>query len=255
MGPHADSAMILRPWVPRKLAAKLSMMCFVLPLAVGIAVGVLLAWHAYLIASNQTTIEWYANSTKRQRRSHGTASLHASVGHANVYNMGWAANWKLVFGVPPWDLRWVLPSLAPPPGNGVEYPTLDQPAIMSRQLPDWHDAYGRSLLSYMLGIPKVPHGSPGGYVPASQHGSDSSLPLHQRAVLSPAAAAPTVDDMLWGGAGLPPQTYELLDTAAQAGFSRTSSPSLAGKRILDVNQDIVRWIRLLSRRSMVSRAR
>lgn len=42
------------------------MFSFILAFSVSIAVGLLLAWHTYLIATAQTTIEWYNNHMFKQ---------------------------------------------------------------------------------------------------------------------------------------------------------------------------------------------
>lgn len=235
-GPSGVEAGAILPWVSRKAAARLSLFCFVIPLAVGLAVGLLLAWHTFLIATNQTTVEWYANATKSQSAASSRQRLHAQLQDTHEFNLGLATNWSLVFGVKPWDLRWLLPSMAPPPGNGVEYPTAQEPSLLRHQLGAWNKAYGTSLAAYIYGIPREA---------GTSATRDRVGPVDEESQPLVAAEAGTVHhrlhgesrevetaDLLWGAAlPLPPVAYQLTEHAANAGYTRLAAPSLAFSRL------------------------
>lgn len=90
---------------------------FIITLSVGIAVGLLLAFHTYLILSAQTTIEFYYNKfSSKARKYRGEVFL-------NEFDLGRRKNWHAVFGNGRYSFSWMLPNLAPPPGDGFEYPT------------------------------------------------------------------------------------------------------------------------------------
>lgn len=99
---------------------------FFLCLCVGFAVGMLFAWHVYLVLTAQTTIEFY------QRRSTPTTRRRISqtwfrlpfVGHpmeSNDYDLGMSENWAMVFGESSLPLKWAMPSLRKPPGDGIRW--------------------------------------------------------------------------------------------------------------------------------------
>jgi len=88
---------------------------FVMSLSIMVAVGLLLAWHLYLVITAQTTIEFYYN---RNRIRH--AQLRGET-FQNEYDLGFEKNWKVFFGATP---LWFLPSQKPlPPGDGLVYLT------------------------------------------------------------------------------------------------------------------------------------
>lgn len=87
---------------------------FVMTLSVMIAVGLLLAWHLYLVFTAQTTIEFYYNRNKAKH-----AHLRGEIYH-NEYDLGYEKNWKIFFGS---TKSWFLPSRKPPPGDGIVYLT------------------------------------------------------------------------------------------------------------------------------------
>jgi len=90
---------------------------FVITLSVGIAVSLMLAFHVYLALSAQTTIEFYFNKfTNKGRRHRGEVFM-------NQYDLGRSKNWHAVFGVGRYMWSWLMPSLAAPPGDGIEYMT------------------------------------------------------------------------------------------------------------------------------------
>lgn len=90
---------------------------FIITVSVGVAVGLLLAFHTYLILSAQTTIEFYFNKFS------GKARRHRGEVFLNEFDLGRRKNWHAVFGAGKYGFSWMLPSWAPPPGDGFEYPT------------------------------------------------------------------------------------------------------------------------------------
>jgi len=78
----------------------------VLCLASSIASFFFLTWNIILVATNQTTIEFITNFTNREK---------------NVYHLGYFRNLEEVFGNPVWYM-WLLPSRAPPLGDGIIFP-------------------------------------------------------------------------------------------------------------------------------------
>mmetsp|Transcript_60253 Transcript_60253/g.141947 ORF Transcript_60253/g.141947 Transcript_60253/m.141947 type:complete len:337 (+) Transcript_60253:51-1061(+) len=92
---------------------------FILAFSVSIAVGLLLSWHTYLIATAQTTIEWYNNHMfKQEARKRGTKWV-------NQWDIGIIANFALVLSTgdkPKNFIFWFLPSLDPPQGDGLSFP-------------------------------------------------------------------------------------------------------------------------------------
>lgn len=92
---------------------------FIICLSVGIAVAGLLAWHLYLVSSNQTSIEYMGNRTAAAAGRNG---LRGSV-FRNKYDLGLRRNWESVFGAGPW-YTWLLPRYRLPPGDGVTFDTL-----------------------------------------------------------------------------------------------------------------------------------
>jgi|MDSZ01.1.fsa_nt_gb palmitoyltransferase len=89
---------------------------FVLTLSVLFALTLFLVWHAFLVATNQTTIEFYSN-----RFDASDARARGEVWR-NPYNLGMRGNFEQVFGMSRHPLSWLLPSLKPPPGDGMEFP-------------------------------------------------------------------------------------------------------------------------------------
>jgi palmitoyltransferase len=85
-------------------------------LAVGGSVGVLLAWHLYLVLSGQSTVEFYHNSQRaRMARAAGET-------YRNEYDLGSARNWRMFFGGGGHWLAWALP-FTRPTGDGLKYLT------------------------------------------------------------------------------------------------------------------------------------
>jgi palmitoyltransferase len=78
----------------------------VLCLASSIASFFFLLWNIILVVTNQTTIEFITNFSQREK---------------NVYHLGYRRNLEEVFGDPRW-YTWLLPSRAPPLGDGIVFP-------------------------------------------------------------------------------------------------------------------------------------
>eukprot|EP00287_Rhodomonas_sp_CCMP768_P003903 CAMPEP_0196721600 /NCGR_PEP_ID=MMETSP1091-20130531/4110_1 /TAXON_ID=302021 /ORGANISM="Rhodomonas sp., Strain CCMP768" /LENGTH=146 /DNA_ID=CAMNT_0042063099 /DNA_START=33 /DNA_END=473 /DNA_ORIENTATION=- len=96
---------------------------FILAFSVSIAVGLLLSWHTYLIATAQTTIEWYNNHMfKAEAKKRGQKWV-------NQWDIGPLANVRLVLSTgdkPKNMLLWFLPSLQPVQGDGLSFPLRSQ---------------------------------------------------------------------------------------------------------------------------------
>lgn len=93
---------------------------FIVTLSISIALGLMLAWHLYLAASAQTTIEFYFNRYQQSQASAKSASEGAAWRHP--YDRGWLQNWNDFFNTPRGVaavVRWALPSLHGSAGDGV----------------------------------------------------------------------------------------------------------------------------------------
>eukprot|EP01094_Clydonella_sp_ATCC50884_P000261 TRINITY_DN10209_c0_g1_i1.p1 TRINITY_DN10209_c0_g1~~TRINITY_DN10209_c0_g1_i1.p1 ORF type:complete len:337 (-),score=58.67 TRINITY_DN10209_c0_g1_i1:496-1506(-) len=88
---------------------------FILGLSIGISVGLMLLWHIYLVASAQTTIEFYNN---RVTASH---LRETGVTFRNPHDHGLHKNFDNVFGPNSLWWRWLLPNSQPCNGNGWEW--------------------------------------------------------------------------------------------------------------------------------------
>ena len=90
----------------------------IMAISIGIALGILLGLHIFLVFSNQTTIEFQQSFTKSARLQARGES------YRNIYDLGRTRNFQSVFG--PYSirsLRWALPSREVY-GNGLEFPTI-----------------------------------------------------------------------------------------------------------------------------------
>lgn len=85
---------------------------FIVTVSVSIAVGILLAWHTYLVMSAQTTIEFYKNRSRRGAR------VHRGEVFVNEFDMGRRKNWQSVFGPQRAFLSWTLPTTRRRDGDG-----------------------------------------------------------------------------------------------------------------------------------------
>eukprot|EP00759_Apiculatamorpha_spiralis_P018112 PhF_6_TR24439/c0_g1_i1/m.33794/K18932/ZDHHC; palmitoyltransferase len=92
--------------------------CFVLCVAIFVAMTFFVGWSSYLILTNQTTIEWHGNKTAR--------FTHATRGemHWNQYDLGRRRNVLQVFGkcASLWQI--LLPSFRPMEVDGHTYPRM-----------------------------------------------------------------------------------------------------------------------------------
>jgi len=90
---------------------------FVISLSVMLALSMLLGWHIYLVLTGQTTIEFYYNKNRdRQARLKGEVYI-------NEYDLGSLKNFQIFFGAGRFWFSWLMPSIKPPPGDGIIYLT------------------------------------------------------------------------------------------------------------------------------------
>jgi palmitoyltransferase len=85
--------------------------------AAGPAVGLLLAWHVFLIVTGQSTVEFYTRRTEARMSHRGQRPSW------NEFDLGYVKNWERVFGPSRFPLHWARLSLRPPPGDGVNWQT------------------------------------------------------------------------------------------------------------------------------------
>mmetsp|Transcript_47955 Transcript_47955/g.116783 ORF Transcript_47955/g.116783 Transcript_47955/m.116783 type:complete len:321 (-) Transcript_47955:177-1139(-) len=91
-------------------------MSFILAMSVSLAVGLLLAWHIYLVLTSQTTIEWYGNRMKAQE------CRKRNIPFVNEWDVGYVENIAMVLGSgsDPFNVFWwLLPTTRPPFGDGT----------------------------------------------------------------------------------------------------------------------------------------
>ena len=89
--------------------------CFVLTLSVLFALTLFIGWHAFLIATNQTTIEFYSN------RMDASDARKRGERWVNPFHVGYKNNFEQVFGKTRNPLSALLPSRKPPPGDGIVF--------------------------------------------------------------------------------------------------------------------------------------
>merc|ERR1712079_583813 len=90
---------------------------WIIAFSVFLAVSLLGGCHAYLVLTNQTTIEFHARwSKRREERQSGRR-------YRSAYDMGCRRNFQQVFGHGPWDVRWLVPYASKgPAGDGTGFP-------------------------------------------------------------------------------------------------------------------------------------
>jgi len=101
----------------RHPANNMLLFTFVLSLSVLLALCLFIFWHIYLVGTNQTTIEFYTN------RFDASEARREGRDWRNPYHLGWVANYEQVFGMSRHTSAWLMPSLRPPPGDGMEFPS------------------------------------------------------------------------------------------------------------------------------------
>lgn len=72
------------------------LICFTVTISASLSVGILLVWHIYLIATNQTTIEFYINMENRSE------AKRKGFVYKNPFNEGMRKNFRRVFGDTAW---------------------------------------------------------------------------------------------------------------------------------------------------------
>ncbi|KAI9908758.1 hypothetical protein PsorP6_016665 [Peronosclerospora sorghi] len=100
---HAKMLMLAQVTLLRLSAVNTLQLAFAMSAAAGLAVTILASWHAFLIATAQTSVELHINRSAHNRRLHGgkvvspysTGSIHG--------------NWELVFGRCKYKLLSLLP--------------------------------------------------------------------------------------------------------------------------------------------------
>lgn len=123
------------PMLPFRHEKMYLTLCFMLCVAVGLAILLLGGFHVYLTLTAQTTIEFHANwANKRRAKKNGTK-------WKNPYDQGWRKNWQQVYGPGPWWLA-ILPSSREPdflpvpvPGQNTLRSTLQSTATTEETLP------------------------------------------------------------------------------------------------------------------------
>ena len=98
---------------------------FILAAAVFFALSVLLGWHVYLVASAQTTIDYYNN------RDAARAAKRAGRVWVNDCDLGVRRNWQETFDErgPLWWLAWLLPRMRRHRGTGMHAPSAAAEAV------------------------------------------------------------------------------------------------------------------------------
>lgn len=93
---------------------------FVLTISIFVALTFMLGWQIFLVASGQTTVEFYFNRFRKKE-----SALMGEV-FVNEYDLGWRKNVDLFFGYHGQWWRILLPALSPPPGDGINFPKIVQ---------------------------------------------------------------------------------------------------------------------------------
>mmetsp|Transcript_45101 Transcript_45101/g.134796 ORF Transcript_45101/g.134796 Transcript_45101/m.134796 type:complete len:164 (+) Transcript_45101:1-492(+) len=95
-------------------------LCWIIAAAILVASCVLGGFHAYLVLSNQTTIECHINSAKKEQAKQRGERFRSP------YDIGRRRNFQQVFGPHSvCSVRWLLPYLARgPSGDGMSFPSL-----------------------------------------------------------------------------------------------------------------------------------
>jgi hypothetical protein len=97
----------LHPYIPLPHERMPIALSFVLCVALGIAVSLILAFHIYLILTAQTTIEFHGNLMKKSQYK-----LRKMI-FKNPYSLGPSRNFQQIWGSG-WMISWLLPSTRDP---------------------------------------------------------------------------------------------------------------------------------------------
>lgn len=103
---HAAHATGAQPWVGLSARGTI-VFIFVLSVAVGLAVGLMLAWHLYLVLTGQTTIEFYFNRYRMQMAKERGETYY------NEFDLGYRRNWDFFFGKGKYVVRSFAQTLGP----------------------------------------------------------------------------------------------------------------------------------------------
>lgn len=101
-----------------------SLLSLLLTACILVAVGGMLLWHAYLVATAQGTVDF--------QRNRAAAAEAASMGRPwrNMHDLGFKRNWQQRFDERGalWALTWAMPRLRPHSGDGFNFP-IDRPRV------------------------------------------------------------------------------------------------------------------------------
>ena len=92
------------------------------------ALTLVIGWHTYLVATNQTTIEFYSN------RMDAADARRRGERWVNPYSVGLRDNFEQVFGMSRNVFSWLLPSRKPPPGDGMDFPLAPELSYVPREV-------------------------------------------------------------------------------------------------------------------------
>ncbi|GFZ43290.1 hypothetical protein JCM24511_01009 [Saitozyma sp. JCM 24511] len=108
---------------------------YVLSMAIGIAVPVLMAWHLHMVSHGETSIESHDNAyLEGKARAEGLIYL-------NPYDLGRRRNLELFFNIGPTGYRWttlLLPLVVQPYTNGWSFPRRSLPTPTPSSPSDLH---------------------------------------------------------------------------------------------------------------------
>jgi palmitoyltransferase len=114
--PFCDITNFHVPWKGMSSRSTI-MFVFVMTVAVGVAVSLMLGWHLYLVLTGQTTIEFYFNRYKAQQ-----AKYRGEI-YQNEFDLGIKKNWELFFGKGRYWFSFLFPYCTKVPGDGQSFPT------------------------------------------------------------------------------------------------------------------------------------
>lgn len=89
----------------------------IMSLSAFFATSLFIMWNIVLLATNKTTIEFWNVLLDKRKRGH-------------PYNLGLQRNFREVFGHHANCYNWLLPSTAPPPGDGYVYPMMTRGGVV-----------------------------------------------------------------------------------------------------------------------------